>query len=478
MKKKLICILMSAICAVTCAATFAACGGGDSGDTWWETTGTLNTDGNGNVVYDNVELRLTTVITGEDKEPFQQLVNLFNAEHRGEINIIVDSIDQASYETSVASRITNNSNAPDFLMSHQKGHKSFVDNKLIQPFNEGMEASGITFDMNNFAPGLAQYTSLGYEDELFGVPVDAQSMIVFYNKDLLNDLGGTLPENRDELVDLCEQAATELNITPIAWSDSINFFTNYVFPTAIVHNGGVFYDTQTYKADWYDNEINRTAFKNAIASIRGLIYTDPQLARHNEATSSALSRFLSNQALFYFATPWTLESVLSSYGAQNGLDRATVISDYIGGTSMAGWFAMTENDNSDKIFGDSHFFAISKTCTDINKKAAICEFVRWFTETGSVGATWAQSGHISVSKAITDSSEYNSNQYITNYMNNFYSGLDNFVCIGNTPVYSDLATQLTSIAIGALENSDASGDDALIKKAQDNLNSIVDFIYM
>ena len=477
MKKKLISIMMASMSVFMLAACNPAEGGG-GGDEWWETTGTLNTDENGNVVYDNIDLRLTTVITGEDKAPFEQLVNQFNAEHRGEINVIVDSIDQASYEQSVASRITNNSNAPDFLLSHQKGHQSFVDNELIQPFNEGMEASGITFDMEDFAPGLAQYTSLGFDDELFGVPVDAQSMIVFYNKDMLNDLGASLPTDRAELLDLCKRAATELNITPIAWSDSINFFTAYVFPTAIVQNGGVFYDTQTYKADWYSSETNRTAFKNAIASLRELIYTDPKLANHNEATSSSLSRFLNNQALFYFATPWTLESVLTSYGEKNGLDRETVMSDYVGGTSMSGWFAMSENENSDKIFGDSHFFAISRTCTDINKKAAICEFVRWFTQTGSIGAEWAQAGHISVSETITSSAEYNANVYITDYMNNFYSGLDNFVCIGNTPFYSDLSTQLTSIVIGALGESDASGDDALIKKAQDNLNSIVDFIYM
>ena len=117
MKKKLISIMMASMSVFMLAACNPAEGGG-GGDEWWETTGTLNTDENGNVVYDNIDLRLTTVITGEDKAPFEQLVNQFNAEHRGEINVIVDSIDQASYEQSVASRITNNSNAPDFLLSH------------------------------------------------------------------------------------------------------------------------------------------------------------------------------------------------------------------------------------------------------------------------------------------------------------------------------------------------------------------------
>ena len=238
-----------------------------------------------------------------------------------------------------------------------------------------------------------------------------------------------------------------------------------------MQNGGVLYDTETYKADWYDDETNRTAFKNAIQSIRELIYTDPQLARHNESDTSILQRFLEDEALFYFATPWALESVLNAYATQHNLDLDTTIADYVGGTSMAGWFAMTEHENS-------HFFAISKTCTDINKKAAVCEFVRWFTQTGAVGATWAAAGHISASDVITSSSDYTENVYVEKYINNFYSGLDNFVCIGNTPVYSDLSSQLTTLCVGAIGESDNSSDDLLIKTAQDNLNSVVDFIYM
>ena len=480
MKKKLICIIL----ALTCALTLAACGGRGSGNgngpsgEWWETTGTLNTDENGKVVFEDVEIRLTSVVTGEDEEPLRQMVSLFNAEHNGEINVIIDTVGQASFETSVAQRITNNSNAPDLIMSHQKGHQSFADNRLIQPFDEGMEASGITFDMNDYAPGLAQYTSLGFEDRLFGVPVDAQSLIVFYNKDILNDLGETLPENRQELIALCKKAAAELNTEPIAWSTSLDFFTLYLFPTALAQNGATFYDSQTYKADWYSNETNRAAFKNAIKSIREMIYGDTPIARHAEPESTNLTRFLSNQALFYVAAPWTLNSVINAYAAQNKISRDTAISDYVGGTSLAGWFAMSESENANKIFGDSHFFAVSRTCTDINKKAAICEFVRWFTQTGSVGANWAEAGHISASKIVTASEDYVANTLVTNYINNFYPSLDDFVCIGNTPFYSAWTSSISSLAVSTTSTSDGSGDDTYIKTAQDTLNNTIDFANM
>lgn len=70
MKKRIICGIVSLICAFSCVA---CSGGNDSQDNpngeWWETTGTLNTDENGKVVFEDVEIRLTTVVTGQDEEP-------------------------------------------------------------------------------------------------------------------------------------------------------------------------------------------------------------------------------------------------------------------------------------------------------------------------------------------------------------------------------------------------------------------------
>ena len=209
-----------------------------------------------------------------------------------------------------------------------------------------------------------------------------------------------------------------------------------------------------------------------------MIYGDTPIARHAESESSNLTRFLNNQALFYIAAPWTLNSVINAYASQNGISRDAAIADYVGGTSLAGWFAMSESENANKIFGDSHFFAVSRTCTDINKKAAICEFVRWFTQTGSVGADWAGAGHISASKIVTASEDYVANELVTNYINNFYPSLDDFVCIGNTPFYSTWTSSISSLAVSTTSTSDGSGDDAYIKTAQDNLNNTIDFANM
>lgn len=485
MKKK----LLSLIFAFVCIFAFAGCGrgttpsGGDGSGTiknpWWTTEGTLEQE-DGKVVFDEVEIDLTTVVNGEDLAAFNQIIAQFNAEYRGKISVISTSVNQANFETTVAQQIANDSNAPDLIMSHQKGHKSFVENKLIQPFNETMEESGIEISLNDYAAGLAQYSNLGYEGYTFGIPADAQSMVICYNKNMLARYGNKLPQTHAELIELCDEVAQAENIKPIAVSTSLEFFPDYVFPTAIVQNGGSLYNTENYYANWASDPANLQAFKDAAQSLRDIFYHTPALADLNKGEAEALNNFLNDRALFYFGMPWNLNSLLEAYAQGHGnLTMDAVKENYIGAASVANMFALESGtEDGNKIFGDSHFFAMSKTVTDVNKKAAICEFVKWFTQTGSVGAAWAEAGHISASTIIANTAEYTENSVVTDYITRFYPDLNYFVCAGNTPYYGDMATQMRALFVELMAESTGAKDETIITSAQDDLNAIIDFILM
>ena len=473
MKKKFIAMFCAVL--MTCSLmALTACGGGGGGDSkdWWSTTGELVMNGD-EVVFNDVQVKFTTVVTGEDKGVLEQLVSEFNDEYRGKINIIPEYLGQDGFETLVSSRITQNYNAPDLIMSHQKGHKSFADLKLIQPFDEAMEKSGITIDKTNYADILAKYMSLGYEDKMFGVPIDAQSEVVLYNKKILAKYSAALPTNRSELLELCGEVKTGENIMPIAVSSEENFYTDYYFTTAIMQNGGHLYD-ENNRADWHSNTDNRASFVKGINSIREM--NSQGYSRYGGSESGALGDFLGDKTLFYVTQPWYLKKIISSYASRNNLTVDTVISDYIGGTSIAKWFADDNSSTAGKIFGDSHFFAMSTTVKDINKKAAMLVFIKWFTETGSVGARWGEAGHISVSKKINESQDYLQNVYVNNYIKNFYPYINNFECMGITPYYSSVSERIAALCaatVGGTVNIETQ-----IKTLQDDLNGVIDFAQM
>ena len=450
--------------------------GGEINNAWWTTEGELTKDENGNVVFNNVSIRLETVVAGDDKDAFNMLVEKFNRLYAGKIRVNVTNTGAGVYESTVAAKITNNNNAPDLIMSHQKSHKNFADNKLIQPLTEAMNLSGITLDMNNYASGLSQYTSLGYNGYTFSVPVDGQSMAVFYNKKALAALGKSLPTNRAELLELCEAYKQATGNTPIAWNTSGDYFANYVYISAILQNGGTLYDENTYLASWYDDETNRNAIHNASESFREMF--SKGYARFAESSSTALSDFIGGNRLFYFTDPWSMSDLVSQYAEREGVSDSTLIETTLGGTTYAGWFAMSDTATKDYIFGDSHFFAMTKNVTDINKKAAILEFIKWFTNEASVGAEWAKAGHISVSKTISENEEYKSDTYVSNFISQFYPDINNFRCVGNTPHYEAIISNLKAIFSDTVDNNGghtAERDYSVIKQKQDAVNNSINF---
>lgn len=467
-------------------ASITACGGGNGfertytiDDPWWSTTGTLQKEGT-KVVFDDVYVDLVTVVTGADWTTFEKLINRFNTEYRDKIRINVTQMNDSTFESTVASNIVNNSNAPELIMSHQKGQASLVENKLIQPFDEAMEKSGIEINLEDYSSGLTQYSSLGYEGYLFGLPIDVRSQVVYYNKKLLNKYNEKLPETRSELIALCKKVASGegSGFIPIAADTSDKYFSMYSFATAIVQNGGHFYD-KDFRADWASDATNLKAFKDAVSSIKKLTEA-PKLMNYGMSASTALGNFLSNKALFYISVPWTLKEVISGYGRQNGnLTDTKVMEECIGGTSLSGWFALDESaECADYIFGDAHCFSMSRTVTDINKKAAMLEFMKWYTQTVSVGAEWAEAGHMSASTIVMNDPAYTENAWVENFISKFYSDINKIECLGLTPYFNDTISQLAALFVSTQATATDAATEAAIKQAQDKVNEVIDFIEM
>lgn len=465
MKKfKLFALLCAVMLCLTCALT--ACidpddGDGDEGEKvvtnkWWTDTGELSFSSSGAVKYPNITIKLATVVSGEDVATFGALIKKFNDQYKGKIAIDYETISQVGFESNVATRISSNNKAPDLIMSHQKGHQYFVDNKLIQPFNkELMEQANTVIDMKDYSAGLSQYASLGYKEELFSVPCDAQSMVVFYNKQLLAEIGKELPTNHEELLDVCKAFVEAKGTSAIAWpaANQNDHYYNYVFTTAIMQNGGQLYDNATKKANWTE-EKNQQAYINAIQSIRDLTNSEGTVkyAPFLDKTSdnASIDEFANNKALFYVYFPWRIASLEEYYKVRHNLND---VSDIIGTTSLANWFAMDKNSaDSDKIFVDSHFFAMSKLVSDVTKKAAIMEFVKWFTQNVDVCRTWASTGHVTACTLVSNKQEYKNDSYCQRYINNFYPDVDKLVAMGLTTHYETVLSKIKKLGWETLQD--------------------------
>ncbi|MDE7454372.1 MAG: extracellular solute-binding protein [Clostridia bacterium] len=452
---------------------------GEITNEWWKDTGELSFNSDGSVKFNNITIRLATVVSGEDTAAFNDIISDFNKEYKGKITITAEAIGQSTFESDVAQRIYNNNKAPDLIMSHQKGHKYFADNKLIQPFNqELMQQSNVVIDLNDYSAGLSQYSSLGYKDRIFSIPCDAQSMVVFYNKKLLDKYSLELPTSHQELLDVCDAYVKATGYAPIAWpaGNTQNHFYNYVVTSALVQNGAQLYDPDTKKANWTDSD-NQKAMTAGIDSLRDLIDSQgdvkyaPFLDKNDD--KSSMEEFANDRALFYVYFPWRIESLETYYRTRNNLTEAE-LRNTIGATTIANWFALdSESENADKIFVDSHFFAMSKSVEDVTKKVAIMEFVKWFTQRVDVCKKWASTGHISACKTVSQTEEYQNDEYFQRYVSNFYPNIDNFECMGMTSHYNTVLTYIKKLGYETLSDPKTSIENKL-KSIQKEFNDEID----
>lgn len=446
-------------------------------DPWWTDSGEIVKDDNGDIVFDDVTIKLTSVICGYDQNGFETLIDQFNREHMGQISVTHQTYNQTEIDGTVMRQIQNETNAPDLILTHQKTHASFAANKLIQPMDAAYELAGIELDKSDFLPNFADYCDLGYEGRMFTIPVDAQSMVIYYNKNLLTKYNVELPQTRDEFLQVCKTVQTgersnNSQFNAIACGADYEFFKMYLLPTAVLQNGGELYGSDGL-VHWTEGD-NFTAFSNGIKAVKEL--SDEGLWNSTEDNESARAKFCMNNALFYISLPFDSNVIFSAYASNSGHSLDVVKTQDIGGFATAGLFALdgAPESSKNKVFGDSHAFTMSKTISDVTKKAAIAVFVNWFTTNVNVGIEWAKLGHTTASYTIRANAAYNADTYVNEFSNMFYGDINNFVTAGKTTNYSLIFPDMQTALLNCLKNASNDYDiKTELAAAQKKINAAI-----
>lgn len=444
---------------------------------WWTDSGEISKDGNGNIIFDDVNIKLTSVICGYDQNGFETLIDQFNRKYNGQINITHQTYSQDVIDERVMQQIQNETNAPDLILTHQKTHAYLASNKIIQPMDAAYELAGITVDKSDFLPNFADYCDLGYEGRMFTIPVDAQSMVIYYNKSLLSKYNAELPQNRAEFLQLCKtvqkgERATNSQFNAVTCGADYDFFKMYLLPTAVLQNGGELYGSDGL-VHWTEGD-NFTSFSNGIKAVKQL--SDEGLWDSTDSNESARAKFCKDNALFYISLPFDATTIFSAYASASGHSVDVVKTQDIGGFSTAGLFALdgASESSKNKIFGDSHAFTMSKTVKDVTKKAAIAVFVNWFTTNVDVGIEWAKLGHTTASYTIRGNTAYNADSYVSEFSNMFYGDINNFVTAGKTPNYTLIFSDMQTALLNCLRNASNDYDiKTELAKAQKKINASI-----
>jgi multiple sugar transport system substrate-binding protein len=335
---------------------------------------------------------------GGDGVRMKKLIDDFNAEHAGQIEIQATTLDwgvpfYTKVQTSAAV-----GEGPDIMTYHASRVPLAVSQGTLKEITaEDMAAMGLSQD--SFAP--APWEAVNVDGKQYGVPFDTHPIVLYYNKDKLAEAGligaDGLPtglngrDNFREALKKLKDAGSTWGISTVTADGSFSFRTIY---SLLCQQGG----TIGTDGAWVEGD-NEQKLANAVQVIADWV---------TDGTNPTYTDYPATVALFTSG-----EAPLMI----NGVWEVPTMTDLHAQGKLFEWGAIELPVLFDQpcTYSDSHIFAIpnnaGKTATP-EKHAAVLEVIEWMLGNSLY---WATAGHIPANKAVTETAEYQAMQPQSTY---------------------------------------------------------------
>ncbi len=153
----------------------------------------------------------------QKQDGLQELIDGFTALHP-DVEFEVTSVEISNYLTTLKTMIAAG-DIPDIIFGKPKEYTDLIEAGHLA------DLTGAPF-LGNLAPGAVP--SVSYEDRVYGVPIDLQTIIVYYNRDVFEEYGVSEPETWSEFVALMDTFDAG-GVAPFAhpFKDSWTVFVDY-----------------------------------------------------------------------------------------------------------------------------------------------------------------------------------------------------------------------------------------------------------
>ena len=352
MKKQLAAIMA----ATMMMGTLAACGGGAS-------TATSATDSTTTSAATSESSGEKTKITfwyshsGDEAAAFEQAIASYNA---SQDKVEVEGLSVTDKQKIIVA--LSGSEAPDVIEVSNQDIINYANNGLIETLNDKADADGYDVAGTYSAQALTANT---LNDDLYGMPLAAMIIEMFYNKDILAEIGyDAPPTTMEELYEMAVKA-TELdadgNITRLGYP---------LFPLASARQEGIY----AFGGRWWSEDgttltpddpgiLDSLHMNVEYRSLYGIDKVNEFVATANTNRYTENDMFFAGKQLFRFDGTW-LDAMIKANNADLNYGVALI----------PGTKAHPEDQGSSRY--ETNSLAIPVTCQ--NEDAA-WDFIKYFT---------------------------------------------------------------------------------------------------
>ncbi|NCD05251.1 MAG: ABC transporter substrate-binding protein [Spirochaetia bacterium] len=379
-----------------------------------------------------VEITFWSLFTGGDGEFFDAMVDEFN-KSQNEVIMKNDTVKFDNYYTKLTTALAAN-NAPDLVIVHRGNMLNYVNNNQFVALND-------YFDNDTLSDFVkAPLKACTFDGKIYSIPLDVHPLVMYYNKDILNQAGVTsIPTNGEQLMTAMKMVKEKTGNWGLLIDEPYELPRTFI--SLIGQQGGSILNSDNTKAN-----INNEKGIKALSYLQDLVNKD-KLTPSEVDYDSAMNLFKLGEAAFYINGVWATGTLEQEKDLNLGVMPLPSIF-----SQNAAW-------------SDSHTFAIpnQKNIGEDKIEAAV-KFIKWATAHGEM---WAKAGHIPTRESVYKKSEFKALPFRADYSAASSFAMDT----PRTPAWSQIYNAINeNIQIAVRQNLDP---QVTLVKLESEINNII-----
>lgn len=378
MKKRTIATMLAVM--LTVSGLLTGCGGSkeETADTAAESA-VEKAAGNG----EKQELTLMSVGSSNEQayiDTMEAVVSDFNENNEYGVEIKIEWYENEQYKTKVPTLMTQNEIGDIFFTWTAGWLQPYVENGKVYSLNDALEADSEW--KNRIYDGVLTGTTYG--GEVYAIPSTQSVYMIYYNKEIFDNLGLAVPTTWEEFRTVCDTVKAS-GISPMSMGGMDSWVVSFHMNMLLDGIGGSkLTDDLIAGTTTWEDEAFIEGGKLFQELSDGGIFNDGYLGVDYNAGREV---FLSGKSAMYAMGSWDTTAVYSGFGEDS---------------SKVGVFVLpavnAENQNTTLSQMDK-IYAISENCE--NKEAA-CAFLRRLTDPDVQAMLVEKTGSVPVAEAAYD----------------------------------------------------------------------------
>ncbi len=286
----------------------------------------------------DVAIEFWTPFTGADGDTMEALVAQFNSE-TPTVQVTLQRL--PDYYTAVNNAVQAGE-APAVMIMHIDALARYAAEEVVQPVTELSSQLGLSED--DFTPAV--WAGTMWQGEQFSIPLDVHPQVLYYNRDLLEEVGAEVPVDRETFEDAL-QKCTDAGYDQGVWS-------NHAF------SAGLTWVSLFYQAggEWTNEDFSEATF-NSDAGVQASEYMlsiiDMGVQPQAVDPDAELTNLESLSSCFATTGIWQTTRLQASLGESFGMTPFPQIFDSPGNWAGSHTLALRSDLEGDELQGASYF---------------------------------------------------------------------------------------------------------------------------